>query len=86
MGQRMQSKYLLMGAAIATVLATASPCAVAQSAVERQLIEQGRYWLQQRDADISLILGINVGFKNTKPHIPSSNTMDVINSFFHRTQ
>ncbi len=39
-----------MGAAIATVLATASPCAVAQSAVERQLIEQGRYWLQQRDA------------------------------------
>ena len=50
MGQRMQSKYLLMGAAIATVLATASPCAVAQSAVERQLIEQGRYWLQQRDA------------------------------------
>ena len=39
-----------MGAAIATVLATASPCAVAQSAVERQLIEQGRFWLQQRDA------------------------------------
>lgn len=39
-----------MGAAIATVLATASPCAVAESAVERQLIEQGRFWLQQRDA------------------------------------
>ena len=50
MGQRMQSKHLLIGAAIATVLTAASTCAVAESAVERQLIEQGRYWLEQRDA------------------------------------
>ena len=50
MGQRMQSKHLLIGATIATVLTAASTCAVAESAVERQLIEQGRYWLEQRDA------------------------------------
>ena len=37
--------------------------------------------IREAKVDISLILGINVGFKNTKPHIPSSNTMDVINSF-----
>lgn len=58
MGQRMQSKHLLIGTAIAALLATASPGAAAQaatesttqSAAERQLIEQGRYWLQQRDS------------------------------------
>ena len=50
MGQRMQSKRVLIGAAITTVLTAASTCAVAESAVERQLIEQGRYWLEQRDA------------------------------------
>lgn len=49
MGQRMQSKHLLIGAAIAVLLAAASTGAIAESAAERQLIEQGRYWLQQRD-------------------------------------
>ncbi len=49
MGQRMQSKHLLIGAAIAALLAAASTSAVAESAAERQLIEQGQYW-QQRDS------------------------------------
>ncbi len=48
MGQRMQSKHLLIGAAIAALLAAASTSAVAESAAERQLIEQGQYW--QRDS------------------------------------
>ncbi len=50
MGQRMQSKHLLIGAAIAALLAAASTSAVAESAAERQLIEQGQYWLQRDSA------------------------------------
>jgi len=46
----MQSKHLLIGAAIAALLAAASTSAVAESAAERQLIEQGQYWLQRDSA------------------------------------